>query len=313
MCCWFLTSAPCSPPVSMEDSSEQSHWVSPALLSSDALAGFSSEPGLLPPVEEGESFFSGQDSDYSGLSSFFSNPSHSRAASTYRHSSGQCPTHCHPTNSPPTPTLLFMTLSIFSKFDRCSARRASSATSSSWTCLPPTPWAHPTTPPPPPGAAALSPRPHCTHTPRLPSTLLDSPPPSSPPEMDTALRAERTGRAPGFRRPWRSSAWARWGGQVPAAASWTWLLPMGVYTHRHPTPTHTCWAPTARTWLGHRSTVQLLCTPAPGSTPRSPPNSATRWGYPLQVRTHWDMTSHHKVLDRSVTSWPENVSKINLF
>nr|XP_019942106.1 PREDICTED: GATA-binding factor 2-like [Paralichthys olivaceus] len=71
----------------MEDSSEQSQWVSPGLLSSDALAGFSSEPGLLPPVEEGESYFSGQDSDYSGLSSFFSNPSHSRAASTYRHSS----------------------------------------------------------------------------------------------------------------------------------------------------------------------------------------------------------------------------------
>ncbi|XP_060925872.1 GATA binding protein 1a [Limanda limanda] len=73
----------------MEDSSEQSHWVSPALLSSDALVGFSSEPGLLPPVEENESFFSSQDSDYSGLSSFFSNPSHSRAASSYRHSSGR--------------------------------------------------------------------------------------------------------------------------------------------------------------------------------------------------------------------------------
>ncbi|AWP03343.1 putative GATA-binding factor 2-like [Scophthalmus maximus] len=71
----------------MEDSSEQSHWVSPALLSSDALAGFSSEPGLLPPVEEGEAFFSSQDADYSGLSSFFSNPSHSRASSAYRHSS----------------------------------------------------------------------------------------------------------------------------------------------------------------------------------------------------------------------------------
>uniref|UniRef100_A0A4W6ESS8 GATA binding protein 1a n=1 Tax=Lates calcarifer TaxID=8187 RepID=A0A4W6ESS8_LATCA len=58
----------------MEDSSEQSHWVSPALLSSDPLAGFSSESSLLP-------------SDYTGLPSFFSNPSHSRAPSTYRHSS----------------------------------------------------------------------------------------------------------------------------------------------------------------------------------------------------------------------------------
>ncbi|XP_058486615.1 GATA binding protein 1a [Solea solea] len=71
----------------MEDSSDQTHWVSPALLSSDALAGFSSEPGLLPSVEEGEVFFSSQDTDYTGLPSFFSNPSQSRASSTYRHSS----------------------------------------------------------------------------------------------------------------------------------------------------------------------------------------------------------------------------------
>ncbi|XP_041673373.1 GATA binding protein 1a [Cheilinus undulatus] len=71
----------------MEDSSEQSHWVSPALLSSDPLASFSSEPGLLPPGEDGESFFSSQDTDYTSLSSFFSNPSHSRASSSYRHSS----------------------------------------------------------------------------------------------------------------------------------------------------------------------------------------------------------------------------------
>ncbi|XP_034545150.1 GATA binding protein 1a [Notolabrus celidotus] len=70
----------------MEDSSEQSHWVSPALLSSDPLAAFSSEPGLLPPGEDGEVFFSSQDSDYSSLPSFF-NPSHSRAPSTYRHGS----------------------------------------------------------------------------------------------------------------------------------------------------------------------------------------------------------------------------------
>ncbi|XP_074513323.1 GATA binding protein 1a [Sebastes fasciatus] len=71
----------------MEDSSEQSHWVSPALLSSDPLAGFSSEPGLLPPGEEGEAFFSSQDSDYTSLPSFFSTPSHSRAPPPYRHSS----------------------------------------------------------------------------------------------------------------------------------------------------------------------------------------------------------------------------------
>ncbi|KAM9362067.1 GATA binding protein 1a isoform 1-T1 [Symphorus nematophorus] len=77
----------------MEDSSEQSHWVPTALLSSDPLAGFSSEPGLLPPGEEGEAFFSTQDTDYASLPSFFSNPSHSRAPSTYRHSSGQCPHH----------------------------------------------------------------------------------------------------------------------------------------------------------------------------------------------------------------------------
>lgn len=70
----------------MEDSSEQSHWVSPALLSSDPLAGFSSEPGLLPPGEEGEAFFSSQDTDYASLPSFFTNPSHTRAP-PYRHSS----------------------------------------------------------------------------------------------------------------------------------------------------------------------------------------------------------------------------------
>ncbi|KAK5872975.1 hypothetical protein PBY51_013626 [Eleginops maclovinus] len=70
----------------MEDS-EQSHWVSPALLSSDPLAGFSSEPGLLHPGEDGEAFFSGQEPDYSGLPSFFPTPSHSRAPPNYRHSS----------------------------------------------------------------------------------------------------------------------------------------------------------------------------------------------------------------------------------
>ncbi|KAM8756636.1 GATA binding protein 1a isoform 1-T2 [Acanthopagrus schlegelii] len=71
----------------MEDSSEHSHWVSPALLSSDPLASFSSEPGLLPQGEEGEAFFSSQDHDLASLPSFFSAPSHSRAPSSYRHNS----------------------------------------------------------------------------------------------------------------------------------------------------------------------------------------------------------------------------------
>ncbi|KAM3878378.1 GATA binding protein 1a [Diretmus argenteus] len=71
----------------MEDSSEQSHWVSSGLISSDPLGSFSSEPGLLPPGEEGEAFFSHPDTDYTSLPSFFPNPSHSRTPSVYRHSS----------------------------------------------------------------------------------------------------------------------------------------------------------------------------------------------------------------------------------
>uniref|UniRef100_A0A1A8EVH1 GATA binding protein 1a n=1 Tax=Nothobranchius korthausae TaxID=1143690 RepID=A0A1A8EVH1_9TELE len=70
----------------MEDSSDQSHWVSPSLLSSDPLAAFSTDPGLLHP-EENEAFFSGSDSDFTALPSFFPNPTHSRPPSTYRHSS----------------------------------------------------------------------------------------------------------------------------------------------------------------------------------------------------------------------------------
>lgn len=76
--------------VSMEDSSEQSHWMPPALLASDPLAGFSSETSLLPQGEEGEAFFAGHDADLASLPSFFSSPSHSRATPTYRASSGQC-------------------------------------------------------------------------------------------------------------------------------------------------------------------------------------------------------------------------------
>ncbi|CAL8403054.1 unnamed protein product [Arctogadus glacialis] len=70
----------------MEDSSEQSHWASPALLSSDSLGVFSSDTGLLSSVEEGDAFFSHPEVDYSGLPSYFSNPPHSRAPSAYRNS-----------------------------------------------------------------------------------------------------------------------------------------------------------------------------------------------------------------------------------
>lgn len=74
----------------MEDSPEHSHWASPTLLSSDALAAFSSEPSLLPPGEESEAFFSGQDADLAALPSFFPSPNHGRAPPAYRHGSGRC-------------------------------------------------------------------------------------------------------------------------------------------------------------------------------------------------------------------------------
>lgn len=68
----------------MEDSSEQAHWESPSLLSSDTLGTFSSEGGLLPPGgDDGDSFFSTTDSDYI-LPSFFNT---SRPPSAYRHNS----------------------------------------------------------------------------------------------------------------------------------------------------------------------------------------------------------------------------------
>lgn len=75
----------------MDNSSEQSHWASPALFSSDSLGVFSAETGLLPSVEEGDAFFSNAEVDY-GLPSYFSNPSHSRAPSAYRNSTGQTST-----------------------------------------------------------------------------------------------------------------------------------------------------------------------------------------------------------------------------
>ncbi|XP_061642124.1 GATA binding protein 1a [Phyllopteryx taeniolatus] len=71
----------------MEHSSEPSHWVSSSLLGSDPLAAFSSEASLLPPGEDGDAFFCSQDTDYTNLSSFFSNPSQNRIPSTYRNSS----------------------------------------------------------------------------------------------------------------------------------------------------------------------------------------------------------------------------------
>ncbi|XP_034023168.1 GATA binding protein 1a [Thalassophryne amazonica] len=73
----------------MNDLTDQSHWLSPALISSDALACFSSEPGLLPTGENSDTFFSNHDTDYTSLSSFLNNSSHNRAPSSYRQTSGR--------------------------------------------------------------------------------------------------------------------------------------------------------------------------------------------------------------------------------
>ncbi|KAG9336039.1 hypothetical protein JZ751_003298 [Albula glossodonta] len=73
----------------MEESSEQSRWVSPAVIGPDAISSFPSESGLLPQGEEEESLYSSAESDFAGLPSYFSSPSHSRAAPAYRHSPGQ--------------------------------------------------------------------------------------------------------------------------------------------------------------------------------------------------------------------------------
>ncbi|KAI4875059.1 hypothetical protein NFI96_033354, partial [Prochilodus magdalenae] len=66
----------------MENPSE-SRWVSPSLVSSDPLASFSSDSGLLPVGEEEEPFYS-PDTDYS-LTSYF-NSGQNRTASAFRHS-----------------------------------------------------------------------------------------------------------------------------------------------------------------------------------------------------------------------------------
>ncbi|XP_028854436.1 GATA binding protein 1a [Denticeps clupeoides] len=69
----------------MEHSSDQPRWVSPALVSPDPMASFSSEPGLLPPGEEAEPFYSNPETDFS-LSSYFSSSGQSRVSTGYRHS-----------------------------------------------------------------------------------------------------------------------------------------------------------------------------------------------------------------------------------
>lgn len=201
------------------------------------------------------------------------------------------PTLTNSSSYPPSKYWAHLILSCFLKSVRCSARRVSSATSSCWMGQPATPWVHLTPPQPPPGAAALSPRPHCTHTPQPPSTLPASPPPSPPPEMDIHLRAERAERARSFRRPWRMNVWAHQGGPEPAAVFSIWPLLLEVCT-RHPTPIHTCWAPTVHIWQVHRNIILLLSTRTldPGSTPHIHPNSTIRCGYPPQVRTYWSVS-----------------------
>lgn len=194
------------------------------------------------------------------------------------------PTVTNPSPRPPSKSWPHFLLSCSLKSVRCS-RRVSSATSSCWTGQAATPWARRTTPQPPTGAAAPSPRPHCIHTPPPPSTPRASPRPSPPPGTYTRLRAERAERAPSFRRPWRPNAWAHWGGRGPAAVSSTWPLLLGVCTLHHPTPTRTCWAPTARTWRVRRNTILLPSTPTldPGSALPIHLNFTIRYGYPLQV------------------------------
>ncbi|KAK9966587.1 hypothetical protein ABG768_003689 [Culter alburnus] len=68
----------------MENSSEQSRWVSPGLTSPDLLANYTTEPGLLPPGEDDEPFYSSSEADL--LPSYYSSSAQSRASSSYRHS-----------------------------------------------------------------------------------------------------------------------------------------------------------------------------------------------------------------------------------
>ncbi|XP_065098176.1 GATA binding protein 1a [Paramisgurnus dabryanus] len=71
-------------PAEMENSSEQSRWVSPNLISPDPLASYTTDPGLLPSVEDDEPFYSNSETDL--LPSYYSTSSQSRASSSYRHS-----------------------------------------------------------------------------------------------------------------------------------------------------------------------------------------------------------------------------------
>uniref|UniRef100_A0A8C0YEC8 GATA binding protein 1a n=1 Tax=Cyprinus carpio carpio TaxID=630221 RepID=A0A8C0YEC8_CYPCA len=68
----------------MENSSEQSRWVSSSLISPDQLANYTTEPGLLPPGEDDEPFYSSSETDL--LPSYYSTSGQSRASSSYRHS-----------------------------------------------------------------------------------------------------------------------------------------------------------------------------------------------------------------------------------
>ncbi len=71
----------------MENSSEQSRWVSPSLISPDQLANYTTEHGLLPPGEDDEPFYSSSETDL--LPSYYSTGGQSRASSSYRHSPGE--------------------------------------------------------------------------------------------------------------------------------------------------------------------------------------------------------------------------------
>lgn len=112
----------------MENSSEQSRWVSPNLVSPDPLASYTTEPGLLPPGEDDEPFYSNSETDL--MPSYYSTSSQSRASSSYRHSPvrqvfsspsvlGNIPwldnTASHSLNSTYNPTSAVWTSSPFSK------------------------------------------------------------------------------------------------------------------------------------------------------------------------------------------------------
>ncbi|XP_012681458.1 erythroid transcription factor [Clupea harengus] len=69
----------------IDASMEQSRWLSPTFLPSEALAAFSSESAFMPPPEE-EPSCSGVESDLSVLPSIFTSSAHSRHTPSYRHS-----------------------------------------------------------------------------------------------------------------------------------------------------------------------------------------------------------------------------------